>query len=129
MFSHKMDRFATFHELLLLVVEMVPEDVSVVVQDVNIIGVLLQLLHDVKEDDVLVIESLVEDFKGLVPDIGVSNGKGIMFLYLKSVLGICWESQFLAKSIHSWLTGVVRPLIATRKVLCLLMCWYNSSLG
>ena len=69
-------RFATFHELLLLVVEMVPEDVPVIVQDVNIIGVLLQLLHDVKEDDVLVIESLVEDFKGLVPDIGVGNGEG-----------------------------------------------------
>merc|ERR1719228_2600464 len=69
-------RLATLHELLLLVVKMVPEDVPVVVQDVNIIGVVLQLLHDVKEDDMLIIESLVEDFKGLVPDIGVSNREG-----------------------------------------------------
>merc|ERR1711971_28334 len=69
-------RLTTLHELLLLVVEVVPEDVPAVVQDVNVLGVVLQLLHDVKEDDVLVIESLVEHLEGLVPDVGVGHGEG-----------------------------------------------------
>ena len=50
-------------------------------------------------------------------------------MYLKSVLGICWVSQFLAKSIHFWETGVVRPAMELSRMLCLLMCWYSSSLG
>ena len=73
-------RLATLHELLFLIVKMVPEDVPVVVQDILIIGILFQLLHDVKEDNMLVIKSLVEDFKGLVPDIGVRNWEGHLVL-------------------------------------------------
>ena len=45
-------RLNTLHELFLFVVEVVPEDVPVVVQDVFVVVVVLQLLHDVKQDDV-----------------------------------------------------------------------------
>merc|ERR1719228_155727 len=98
-------RLATLHELLLLVVEMVPEHVPVVVQDVNIIRVFLQLLHDVEEDNVLIVKSLVEDFKGLVPDIGVGNGEGHHVLVPEVSVG-----DMLGKPV----LGKVNPFLGNR---------------
>ena len=52
-------RLATSQELLLLIVKMVPEDISVQVEQVNIIRVLAQLLQSIKQLDVLLIKSFV----------------------------------------------------------------------
>merc|ERR1711971_1511886 len=111
-------RLTALHELLLLVVEVVPEDVSVVVQDVNVLGVVLQLLHDVKEDDVLIIESLVEHLEGLIPDIGVGHGEGHHVLVPEIGVGdmlgepvLCKVNPFLAdggvQAPHGHQEGVV----------------------
>lgn len=52
-------RLATSQELLLLIVKMVPEDISVQVEQVNIIRVLAQLLQSIKQLNVLLIKSFV----------------------------------------------------------------------
>lgn len=51
--------FTTGQELFLFIVKMITEDVSVVVEQINIIGVFSKLLKGVKEHNMLIIKSYV----------------------------------------------------------------------
>ena len=119
----------TLHELLLLIVKVVPEDVPVVVQDVFVVRVVFQLLHDVKEHNVLIIESLVKDFKGFVPGIGVSNRVGHLVLISEIGVGDMLSEPVLGKVNPLLGMGVVSPPMEWSSMLWLLMCWCSSFLG
>ena len=53
----------TCHELLLLIIKVIPKDISVFVEHINIIRICSELLHKVEEDDMLIVEASVLKIK------------------------------------------------------------------
>ena len=92
---------SALHVLLLLVVKVVSEQISVDVQDVDAVGIIGELLHHLEKLDVLLVQSVVVDLEGLVPDIGISNMEWHLALVSEvSVLDVLGEPVL----------GVVEPL-------------------
>merc|ERR1712080_320320 len=80
--SISVTKLSTGHELLLLVVEVIPEHVSVVVEYIQVIWIIFQLLHDPEQDLVFLVETGVMDLEGFIPDIWVGNREGHLVLVL-----------------------------------------------
>merc|ERR1719334_1160548 len=57
--SSSITRLSTDHELFLLIVKMIPEDISVVVKNINIIRVVLHILKGVEEYHMFIIKTLI----------------------------------------------------------------------
>ena len=57
--------FSTGQELLLFIVKVISEDISVVVQQVNVVRILTQVLQSFEENNMLIIKSDILKLKPL----------------------------------------------------------------